>query len=84
MAGHPDTRLDKLLPWHWKRPAPDENGFAEAVQTFADGFSNRTNLQVACRIDEGVDELPIDLRRAFFRVIRGRYRTYTAMQPPRA
>jgi hypothetical protein len=71
MAGYPDTRLDKFLPWHWKRPAPDENGFAEAAQTFADGFSNWTNLQVACPIGEGVEELSIDLRRAFFRVIQG-------------
>lgn len=48
----------------------DENGFREAVQAFADGFSDRTGLEVACRIDGGADELCIEVRRALFRIVQ--------------
>jgi signal transduction histidine kinase len=48
----------------------DENGFPEAVRAFADGFSDRTGLEVTCRIDEGVDDLRVEVRRALFRIIQ--------------
>jgi signal transduction histidine kinase len=48
----------------------DENGFCDTVQAFADGFSDRTNLQVTCRIDKGADDLRIDLRRDLLRIIQ--------------
>ena len=48
----------------------DENGFRDAVRAFADGFSDRTGLEVVCRIDEGGDDLRSDLRRALFRIVQ--------------
>jgi signal transduction histidine kinase len=48
----------------------DANGFCDTVQAFADGFSERTNLQVVCRIVEGADELRLDVQRALLRIIQ--------------
>ncbi|HEV2566530.1 MAG TPA: PAS domain-containing protein [Microvirga sp.] len=48
----------------------DENGFADAVQAFADGFSDRTGLAVACRIGDGADGLRVEVRRALFRIVQ--------------
>lgn len=48
----------------------EENGFPDVVRAFADGFADRTGLQVTCRIDEGGDDLRIDLRRALFRIVQ--------------
>lgn len=48
----------------------EEGGFREVVQAFADGFSDRTGLEVACRIDEGADDVRIEVRRALFRIIQ--------------
>jgi two-component system NarL family sensor kinase len=48
----------------------DENGFCATVQAFAEGFSERTGLQVTCRTDESADNLRIDLRRALLRIVQ--------------
>ncbi len=48
----------------------DENGFPDAVQAFADGFSDRTGLEVTCRIDSGADDLRVEVRRALFRIVQ--------------
>jgi PAS domain S-box-containing protein len=48
----------------------DENGFCNTVRAFAGGFTDRTGLQVTCRIDEGADDLRIDLRRALLRIVQ--------------
>lgn len=48
----------------------DENGFCDTVRAFAGGFTDRTDLQVTCRIDERADDLDIDLRRALLRVVQ--------------
>lgn len=48
----------------------DENGFGDTVQAFANGFSNRTGLQVTCRVADGMDDLPIDLQRALLRIVQ--------------
>ncbi|MBO1905444.1 PAS domain-containing protein [Microvirga sp. 3-52] len=48
----------------------EEGGFREAVQAFADGFSDRTGLEVACRIDGGADGLRVEVRRALFRIVQ--------------
>jgi signal transduction histidine kinase len=47
----------------------EENGLAETIQAFGEGFSDRTGLTVACRIDD-VDGLPLDLRRALLRIVQ--------------
>lgn len=48
----------------------EENGFAETIQAFGEGFSDRTGIAVACRIDSGVGALPLDLRRALLRIVQ--------------
>lgn len=48
----------------------DENGFCDTVRAFADGFADRTGLQVTCRIDQRAEDLPVDLRRALLRIIQ--------------
>ncbi|EIM30239.1 sensor histidine kinase [Microvirga lotononidis] len=48
----------------------EESGFPEAIQAFADGFSDRTGLEVTCRIDRGADELRVEVRRALFRIVQ--------------
>ncbi|MBB3021508.1 signal transduction histidine kinase [Microvirga lupini] len=48
----------------------EENGFREAVRAFADGFSDRTGLEVACRFDGGADRLRVEVRRALFRIVQ--------------
>ncbi len=48
----------------------EENGFHEAVRAFADGFSDRTGLEVACRFDGGADGLRVEVRRALFRIVQ--------------
>jgi len=48
----------------------DGNDFPDAVRAFADGFSDRTGLEVTCRIDGGVDDMRVEIRRALFRIIQ--------------
>jgi len=48
----------------------DENGLCDTVLAFAEGFSNRTGIQVACRIDKDADRLSIDIRRALLRIVQ--------------
>jgi PAS domain S-box-containing protein len=48
----------------------DESSFQEAVQTFAEGFSDRTGLAVTCRIDGRADDLRVEVRRALFRIVQ--------------
>jgi len=48
----------------------DESSFPEVIRAFADGFSDRTGLEVRCRIDESVDDLRAEVRRALLRIVQ--------------
>jgi signal transduction histidine kinase len=51
-------------------PLLDEVGLASAIYWYVDGFSQRSGIKVELQIEEGIGELPDELKNALFRVVQ--------------
>lgn len=51
-------------------PLLDEVGLASAIYWYVDGFSQRSGIRVELQIEEGIGELPDELKNALFRVVQ--------------
>jgi signal transduction histidine kinase len=51
-------------------PLLDEVGLASAIYWYVDGFSQRSGIKVELQIEEGICELPDELKNALFRVVQ--------------
>jgi signal transduction histidine kinase len=51
-------------------PLLDEVGLASAIYWYVDGFSQRSGIRVELQIEEGIRELPDELKNALFRVVQ--------------
>jgi two-component system NarL family sensor kinase len=51
-------------------PLLDEVGLASAIYWYVDGFSQRSGIRVELQIDEGIGELPDELKNALYRVVQ--------------
>lgn len=51
-------------------PLLDEVGLASAIYWYVDGFSQRSGIKVELQIEEGIGELPDELKNTLFRVVQ--------------